>query len=101
MITGTETIVRRLNMAALYWDVEKPSRGHYRFTVRPLTDNVAELSEYALTDMYARLLEQTITRSPSIWLWTHKRWKFAVDYPEGFVDTLHQQPQETSTEQQS
>jgi KDO2-lipid IV(A) lauroyltransferase len=101
IITGTETIVRRLDMAALYWDVEKPSRGHYRFTVRPLTEHVAELPEHALTDMYARLLEQTINRSPSIWLWTHKRWKIAVDYPEGFVDTLHQQPQEASTEHQS
>lgn len=89
MITGTETIVRRLDMAALYWDVEKPSRGHYRMTVRPLTEDVASLPQFALSDMYARLLEQTIRRSPDIWLWTHKRWKYAVDYPEGFVDTIH------------
>ena len=89
MITGTETIVRRLGMAALYWDVEKPSRGHYRMTVRPITDDATHLPDFAVTDAYARMLEDTIRRSPSIWLWTHKRWKYAVDYPEGFVDTLH------------
>lgn len=90
IITGTETLARRLDMAALYWDVEKPSRGHYRFIVRPLAEHPDQLPPFALTDAYARNLEQTIRRTPALWLWTHKRWKHRVDYPEGFIDTLHQ-----------
>lgn len=81
MITGTETIVRRLNLVAFYWDVEKPSRGHYRLTLRLITDNPDSMPQFAITDVYARLLQQTIERNPSIWLWTHKRWKYPVQYP--------------------
>ena len=81
MITGTETIVRRLNLVAFYWDVEKPSRGHYKLTLRLITDNPDSMPQFAITDVYARLLQQTIERNPSIWLWTHKRWKYPVQYP--------------------
>ncbi len=78
-ISGTETLARRLGMAAIYWDMEKISRGHYRITCRPLADNVAETAPGEITRSYAAMLEKTITRNPAIWLWTHKRWKHPVD----------------------
>lgn len=78
-ISGTETLARRLGMAAIYWDMEKTSRGHYRITCRPLADNVAETAPGEITRSYAAMLEKTITRNPAIWLWTHKRWKHPVD----------------------
>ncbi len=78
MITGTETLARKLNMAAIFWDMEKTSRGHYRITVRPMADNVAETPEGQVTELYTRILENTIMRDPAIWLWTHKRWKRPV-----------------------
>lgn len=79
MITGTETLARKLNMAAVYWDMEKTSRGHYRITVHPLADNVADTEQGVVTEKYTRLLEKTIQRDPSIWLWTHNRWKHPVN----------------------
>lgn len=81
-ITGTETLARRLNMAAVYFDMEKLSRGHYRLTVRPMADDVNALKPMELTEMYARMLETTIRRNPSIWLWSHKRWKHKVEMPK-------------------
>ncbi len=81
MITGTETLSRRLDMAAVYFDLEKESRGHYKVTVRPMADRVSELPPMALTARYVELLETTIRRNPSIWLWSHKRWKHPVDMP--------------------
>lgn len=78
MITGTEILARKLDMAVLYWDVEKPARGHYRLTVRLLAEHPGKLPEFSITDQYASLLENTIRRTPSIWLWTHKRWKNPV-----------------------
>lgn len=78
MISGTEALARKLDMAVLYWDVEKPSRGHYRLTVRLLAEHPAEFPEFSITDRYASLLETTIRRTPAIWLWTHKRWKNPV-----------------------
>lgn len=81
MITGTETLARKLDLAVLYWDVEKPSRGYYRLTVKLLAEHPAQLPEFGVTDLYARMLEQTIRRTPSNWLWTHKRWKHRVSMP--------------------
>ncbi len=82
IITGTETIVRKLDLVAIYWDMEKLSRGHYRITARLITDNAAELPQFAITDTYTRMLETTILRQPSIWLWSHRRWKNKVDYSD-------------------
>lgn len=78
MITGTETLARKLDMAAIYWDMEKIGRGHYRITVRLLAEHPAELPEGELTERYTRALETTIKRNPAIWLWSHKRWKHPV-----------------------
>lgn len=75
VITGTETLARRLGMAAVYWDMVKTSRGHYRIDIVPMCDNAADTQQYALTDQYFQLLQQTINRNPAIWLWSHNRWK--------------------------
>ncbi len=75
MISGTETLARRLDMAVVYWDMEHPRRGHYRVTTRLITDSPTSLPEGEITQKYARMLEATIRRDPAIWLWSHKRWK--------------------------
>ncbi|MDE6485758.1 MAG: acetyltransferase [Duncaniella sp.] len=82
IITGTEQLARRLGMAAVYWDMEKISRGHYRVTTRLMTDDASATEPYRLTDQYARLLETTIRRNPAIWLWSHKRWKIPVTFAD-------------------
>lgn len=78
-ITGTETLATRLGMAAIYWDMERLSRGHYRIVCRLLDDGTHQCRQGELTCKYSRMLEQTIRRNPSIWLWSHKRWKYKVD----------------------
>lgn len=75
MISGTETLARKLDFAAVYWDMERTSRGHYRITTRLLAEHPAELPEGELTERYTRALEATVRRNPAIWLWSHKRWK--------------------------
>lgn len=82
MISGTETLARRLDMAVVYWDMEKISRGHYRITTRLIADNPSDLPQGEITNRYTRLLEQTITRNPALWLWSHKRWKHPVELPQ-------------------
>lgn len=82
MISGTETLARRLGMAVIYWDIEKTSRGHYRITTRLMSENAADEPQGSLTGRYTRLLETTIRRDPALWLWSHKRWKHPVTLPE-------------------
>lgn len=75
VITGTETLARRLGMTVVYWDMEKTARGHYRINIIPMADNAAETEQHQLTNQYFTLLESTIRRNPAIWLWSHNRWK--------------------------
>jgi KDO2-lipid IV(A) lauroyltransferase len=81
-ISGTETLARRLDMGVAYIDMYKPRRGHYRVVFRLLSDNIAETKPGEITECYARLLEETITRDPALWLWSHKRWKIPVTLPQ-------------------
>lgn len=85
-ITGTEALARKLKMAVVYWDMHKPSRGHYHIVMRLITPDASQEPEMSITDTYAHLLEQTIRRQPSIWLWSHKRWKRPI---EGSLATPH------------
>lgn len=78
MITGTETVARKLGDAAMYMDMYKISRGHYKVVMRMIAEDASSLEPMELTRRYAQMLEETIRRNPAIWLWSHKRWKNPV-----------------------
>ncbi len=82
MITGTETLARKLDMGAVYWDMHHLGRGRYRIVVHPLSQRVADTPQGQVTEQYTRLLEQTLQRDPAIWLWSHNRWKHPVSCPK-------------------
>lgn len=75
VITGTETLARKMNLACLYWDMERVGRGRYHLTIRKISDNPAAERQNFVTDTYFKMLEATVRRDPSNWLWTHNRWK--------------------------
>ena len=81
MISGTETVARKLNAAVVYFDMTKLHRGRYHVRIVPITEDVSSLPENEITERYTRLLEENIRRQPSIWLWTHRRWKHKVELP--------------------
>lgn len=75
VFTGAERIMRKMQDAVFYVDMERPRRGHYVCTFRLLTLAPQELSENEVTRRFFQLLEQSIGREPAFYLWTHKRWK--------------------------
>ena len=75
VITGTEVLARRLDTTVVYWHMSKPERGHYHVRVVPMAESAAETKPGELTAAYFKLLEENIKAQPSLWLWTHKRWK--------------------------
>lgn len=81
MITGTETVARKLSAAVVYFDMTKLHRGRYHLRIIPLADDASATAPDQLTAQYARLLEANIRRQPSIWLWSHRRWKRKVTLP--------------------
>lgn len=84
-ITGTEIVARRLDAAVVYFDMHKTARGHYHVEIKLMAEHPRELPDFALTDRYSSLLAATIRRNPSIWLWSHNRWKHPVP-PAGSDD---------------
>lgn len=75
VITGTETLARRLGQACVYWDISRLKRGRYSITTRMIAERPDELPEHEVTRRYFNMLEATIRRDPPNWLWSHKRWR--------------------------
>lgn len=75
VFTGGEKIMRKMNDAVFYVDMERPERGRYVCTFRLITDNPAALEENEITRRFFTMLEETIRRAPQFYLWSHDRWK--------------------------
>lgn len=75
VFTGAERIIRKMNNAVFYVEMERPSRGHYICTFRLMTKEPAKCEEFEITRRFFAMLEQTIRRDPRYYLWSHDRWK--------------------------
>ena len=83
-VTGTEAIARKLKCRVVYLDIRKIKRGYYECFIVPMSDNCALEPPGTITTRFARMLEKKIQEEPAYWLWTHKRWKRPVTFPEGY-----------------
>lgn len=75
VFTGGERIMRKMNDAVFYVDMERPSRGKYICTFRLMASEAAKTVEFDITKRFFQMLEQSIRRQPAFYLWTHDRWK--------------------------
>lgn len=75
VFTGAERIMRKMNNAVFYVDMQRPRRGYYVCTFRLITERPQEMEEFEITRRFFRMLEQSIKENPQTYLWTHKRWK--------------------------
>lgn len=75
VFTGAERIMRKMNNAVFYIDVERPERGKYIYTFKLMTNKPGEMPEFEITKKFFAMLEQTIRRDPRFYLWSHNRWK--------------------------
>lgn len=73
--TGTEKITKKYHLEAYYIDVTRPKRGYYEARFIKLHDDPSSLSDFELTDLYYKHLEETIRRNPECYLWSHNRFK--------------------------
>jgi Kdo2-lipid IVA lauroyltransferase/acyltransferase len=75
VFTGPEKLSKKFNYPVLYMNVARTGRGFYTVTAEMLFRHPNETSEGEITEAFNRRLEQEILRDPTIWLWSHKRWK--------------------------
>lgn len=75
VFTGGERIMRKMDDAVFYADMERPRRGQYICTFRPIAAHAAATREFDITTRFFQMLEASVRNQPAIYLWTHNRWK--------------------------
>lgn len=75
VFTGGERIMRKMDDAVFYMDMERPCRGKYICNIRLLSAHAAQEEENAITRCFFKMLEENIRHEPAYYLWTHNRWK--------------------------
>jgi Kdo2-lipid IVA lauroyltransferase/acyltransferase len=74
-LKGPEKGAKAGNTPVLFGYFVKVSRGNYSFILEEFPEQISSLREGELTLRYAAFLEKTIRQDPSMWLWSHRRWK--------------------------
>ena len=99
-VTGGEEIGRRMNARYVYLEVDKPRRGHYVMTFRPIEVADDRSVEYPHTLRFLSMLEEHIRQKPEYWLWSHNRWRYKEsDFAEPASEQPSEQPHEQPAEQ--
>ena len=75
VFSGGERIMRKMQNAVFYVDMQRPRRGYYTCTFKLISREPEKLEENEVTRQFFHLLEESIRRQPAFYLWTHKRWK--------------------------
>lgn len=77
---GIEKIAMRTNQPIFYFKVNVLKRGFYEVDCVPLCLNPAETAPFEITELHTRFLEKIIHAQPEYWLWSHRRWKYKLQY---------------------
>lgn len=75
MLYGAEHFAKKYNLPVVYYEVIKDRVGFYHIEMELITDEPQSTKYGYITKRYVALMEQTIRRNPSFWLWSHRRWK--------------------------
>ena len=79
VLTGTEKIAKRYGTDAFYVDIKRIKRGYYEASFVQMHENPQSLPDFELTEIYFKLLEESIRKQPEVYLWSHNRFKYAKD----------------------
>ena len=74
-VAGGETIGNRVGARYLYLDLQRTKRGYMSLTFKEMRPEEDGEKDYPYTREFFRLLQETITRKPAFWLWSHNRWR--------------------------
>lgn len=74
-LDGGEVLGKKFGYPVFYAYITRPKRGYYRVVMKPLSARPEQTKEGEITTAYAQVLERNIIEQPSLWLWSHNRWK--------------------------
>jgi len=75
VLLGPERLSVKYNQVVLFLSVKRIKRSFYEASFELIEDNPQTTKEYEITEKLTRHLEKLIKADPSIYFWTHRRWK--------------------------
>lgn len=75
VFTGPEKLATKFNYPVVYMNVQRPKRGYYEVFPELLISDPKNTSENEISEAFMKRLEKEILINPTIWLWSHRRWK--------------------------
>ena len=75
-LDGGEMLAKKFNYPVFCLYVERPKRGYYKARFNLISMDPKQTEEGMITTAYARNLEANVEQEPSLWLWTHNRFKW-------------------------
>ncbi|MBK5278728.1 MAG: lysophospholipid acyltransferase family protein [Bacteroidia bacterium] len=75
VFTGPEKLAIKFDYPVVYMNVKRLRRGYYEVTPELLFSQPKETTENEISQTFMTRLEKEIILDPSIWLWSHRRWK--------------------------
>ena len=87
-VTGPDKAAIKNKTAVVFVRLIKIKRGKYKFETEIITEQASGFKEGELTCMYRDMLEDTIRKYPSNYLWSHRRWKrpFTEEFQKQWID---------------
>ena len=79
VLTGTEKITKHYGFEPWFVKVKRVKRGYYEAEFVRMHENLEVLPDFELTSLYFRMLEEEIRSVPELYLWTHNRFKHALN----------------------
>jgi Kdo2-lipid IVA lauroyltransferase/acyltransferase len=73
--TGPEKLAKKFKYPVVFMNITRPKRGHYVVTPELLFMDPTKTVEGEISEAFTKRLEIEITKDPTIWLWSHRRWK--------------------------
>lgn len=79
VFTGMERLAAKTHSPVCFLNVHRQQRGHYMCRIELLSPNASEEPSGMVSLKFMKRLEKNILENPSLWLWTHRRWKFTAE----------------------
>jgi KDO2-lipid IV(A) lauroyltransferase len=72
---GANQIAYLTQYPVFFFNIEKLKRGFYRGSFNPVGEPTYEKTDTNVIEGYIKALEESISKNPENYLWTHDRWK--------------------------
>ena len=72
---GAEVLAKKYDMNIAFLKSKRVKRGFYEATIELLSDDVASVPDFKISELFMKKVEAQIYEAPEFYLWSHKRFK--------------------------